>query len=72
VGWHEPFGGPLFVVTHRLEDEPPAPESGFVFVGSFEEALGRAQEAAGDKDVSISVAPTSSAKGSTPAWWTSW
>jgi dihydrofolate reductase len=53
-GGTNPFGGPLFVVTHRLEDEPPAPESGFVFVGSFEEALGRAQEAAGDKDVSIS------------------
>jgi len=53
-GGTNPFGGPLFVVTHRVEEDPPAPESGFVFVGSFEEALDRARKAAGDKDVSIS------------------
>jgi dihydrofolate reductase len=53
-GGTNPFGAPLFVVTHRTEDDPPGPESGFTFVGSFEEALGRAREAAGEKDVSIS------------------
>jgi len=53
-GGTNPFGAPVFVVTHRPEDDPPAPDSGFVLVSSFEEALRRAREAAGDKDVSIS------------------
>jgi dihydrofolate reductase len=53
-GGTNPFGGPLFIATHRVEEEPPEPESGFEFVPSFEEALRRAREAAGDKDVSIS------------------
>jgi dihydrofolate reductase len=53
-GGTNPFGAALFVVTHRIEDDPPSPESGFVFVSSFEEGLRRAREAAGDKDVSIS------------------
>jgi dihydrofolate reductase len=53
-GGTNPFGAALFVVTHRPGDDPPAPDSGFVFVSSFEEALDRAREAAGDKDVSIS------------------
>jgi dihydrofolate reductase len=52
-GGTNPFGIPLFVVTHRTEDQPP-PETGFVFVGSFEEGLRRAREAAGDGDISIS------------------
>ena len=52
-GGTNPFGVPLFVITHRTEDQP-APDTGFVFVGSFEEALERARGAAGDKDVSIS------------------
>jgi dihydrofolate reductase len=51
-GGANPFGVPMFVLTHRVEDQPPA-ESGFTFVDSFEEALRRATEAAGDKDVSI-------------------
>jgi dihydrofolate reductase len=51
-GGTNPFGMPLFVLTHRLGDQPPA-ESGFTFVDSFDEALRRAREAAGDKDVSI-------------------
>jgi dihydrofolate reductase len=53
-GGTNPFGGAMFVVTHRSDDDPPAPDSGFTFVGSFEEALEHARVAAGDKDVSIS------------------
>jgi dihydrofolate reductase len=53
-GGTNPFGAPLFVVTHRPDDDPPAKDSGFEFVTSFDEALSRAREAAGDKDVSIS------------------
>jgi dihydrofolate reductase len=52
-GGTNPFGVPLFVVTHRTEDQPGA-DTGFVFVSSFDEALQRAREAAGDKVVSIS------------------
>jgi dihydrofolate reductase len=51
-GGSNPFGVPMFVVTHRVEDQPPA-ESGFTFVGSFDEAVRGATEAAGDRDVSI-------------------
>jgi dihydrofolate reductase len=51
-GGSNPFGVPLFVVTHRLEDQPPA-ESGFTFVDGFDESVRRATEAAGDRDVSI-------------------
>ena len=52
-GGTNPFGGRLFVVTHRTEDAPD-PESGFTFVTGFDEALGQAREAAGDRDVAIS------------------
>jgi dihydrofolate reductase len=51
-GGTNPFGGPLFVLTHRVQDQP-APASGFTFVSGLDEALDRAIEAAGDKDVSI-------------------
>ena len=50
-GDKNPFGMPVFVVTHRPEEEPETGE--FTFVGGFEEAIDRAREAAGDKDVSI-------------------
>ena len=50
-GDKNPFGVPLFVVTHRPEEEPATGE--FTFVGTFEEAIDRAKEAAGAKDVSI-------------------
>ena len=50
-GEKNPFGMPVFVVTHRPEEEPPTGE--FTFVGGFDEAIDRAKEAAGDKDVSI-------------------
>jgi len=50
-GGKNPFGVPVFVVTHRPEDEHDSGE--FTFVGDFAEAVGRATEAAGEKDVSI-------------------
>jgi dihydrofolate reductase len=51
-GGSNPFGVPFFILTHHPEDAP-APEQGFTFVSGFETALGQAQEAAGDKRVSI-------------------
>jgi dihydrofolate reductase len=50
-GDKNPFGVPVFVVTHRPEEEPDTGE--FTFVGGFKEAIDRAKEAAGDKVVSI-------------------
>jgi dihydrofolate reductase len=50
-GDENPFGVPFFIVTHRPEEEP---EGGhFKFVSGVEEAIERAREAAGGKDVSI-------------------
>jgi len=46
-----PFGVPVFVVTHRPEAQPDTGE--FSFVGSLEQAVDRAKDAAGGKDVSI-------------------
>jgi len=51
-GGSNPFGGPLFVLTHRTADAPD-PSSGFTFVGDLDAAMGAAREAAGDRDVSI-------------------
>jgi dihydrofolate reductase len=50
-GDRNPFGVPVFVVTHRPDEEPDGGE--FTFVGDFTEAIDRARKAAGDKDVSI-------------------
>ena len=50
-GDKNPFGMPVFVVTHRPEEEPETGE--FTFVGDFQEAIDRAKAAAGTKDVSI-------------------
>jgi dihydrofolate reductase len=50
-GEKNPFGVPVFVVTHRPEEDPNTGE--FTFVGGFEEAIDRATAAAGDKDVTI-------------------
>ena len=50
-GDKNPFRGPVFVVTHRPEEEPDTGE--FTFVGDFEEAIDRATKAAGDKAVNI-------------------
>jgi dihydrofolate reductase len=58
VGWPEdpPFGAPVFVVTHHAR-EPWVRKGGttFTFVtGGFGEALRRAREAAGERDVRVS------------------
>jgi len=50
-GDKNPWGVPTFIVTHRPEEEPSDGE--FAFVAGVEEAIGRAVEAAGDKDVGI-------------------
>ena len=45
------MGLPFFIVTHRPEEEP---EGGhFNFVAGVEEAVTRAKDAAGEKDVSV-------------------
>jgi dihydrofolate reductase len=50
-GGHNPFGVPLFIVTHRPEDAPAGAE--FTFVNGVDDAVARAREAAGDKDVFV-------------------
>ena len=50
-GDENPWGVPFFIVTHRPEEEPPG--GAFLFVDGVEEAIARAQDAAGDKAVSI-------------------
>jgi dihydrofolate reductase len=50
-GDKNPFGVPVFVVTHKPEEEPATGE--LTFVGDFDEAIDRAKEAAGQKAVSI-------------------
>jgi dihydrofolate reductase len=50
-GGQNPFGVPLFVVTHHPEQAPS--EGGFTFVDALDEAITRARQAAGDKDVSV-------------------
>ena len=50
-GDKNPWGIPLFIVTHRPEEEPDDGE--FAFVAGVEDAVDRAREAAGDKDVHV-------------------
>ena len=50
-GDENPWGHPVFVVTHRPDEEPPGGH--FTFVDGLEDAVARAKEAAGDKDVSL-------------------
>src|SRR5690348_9035199 len=50
-GGENPWGMPVFIVTHRPEEEPPG--GAFTFVAGVEEAVERAREAAGGKDVHI-------------------
>ena len=42
---------PFFIVTHRPEDAPA--DAGFTFVDGLDEAIAKAREAAGDKDVHV-------------------
>lgn len=51
-GGTNPFGGPLFVLTHRT-GEAPDPSTGFVFVDDLATAMDRASAAAAGGDVSI-------------------
>ncbi len=51
-GGTNPFGGTLYVVTHRTEDEPD-PSTGFRFVDDFDRAMELARETAGDQDVAV-------------------
>jgi dihydrofolate reductase len=50
-GDENPWGLPVFIVTHRPDEEPES--GGFKFVSGVEEAVERAREAAGDKDVHV-------------------
>jgi dihydrofolate reductase len=50
-GGDNPWGLPFFLVTHRPEDEPEG--GAFTFVSGVREAVDRAAEAAGDKDVHV-------------------
>jgi len=50
-GDKNPWGLPFFIVTHRPEEEPAG--GAFTFVDGVEEAVARAREAAGDKDVHV-------------------
>lgn len=50
-GDKNPWEVPIFVVTHRPEEEPAGGE--FNFVSGVPEAVARAREAAGEKDVHV-------------------
>lgn len=50
-GDRNPWGIPMFVVTHRPEEQPPGDD--FVFVGDLSEAIERAGAAAGGKQVHV-------------------
>ena len=51
-GGTNPFGGPLFVLTHRTDDAPD-PSSGFVFVDDLASAMQQASAVAAGRDVGI-------------------
>lgn len=51
-GGTNPFGGTMFVLTHRMEDAPD-PSTGFVFVDDLARAIELATAAAEGKDVGI-------------------
>lgn len=46
-----PWGVPFFIVTHRPEEQPAGDD--FIFVASVDEAIDRAKEAAGEKNVHV-------------------
>ena len=50
-GDKNPWGLPVFIVTHRPDEEPEG--GAFTFVSGVEEAVRQATEAAGDKDVHL-------------------
>ena len=50
-GGENPWKLPLFIVTHRPEEEPEG--AGFIFVSGVQEAVEQARQAAGGKDVHV-------------------
>jgi dihydrofolate reductase len=50
-GDRNPWGLPVFIVTHRPQEQPPG--GAFTFVSGVKEAVEQARAAAGDKDVHI-------------------
>jgi dihydrofolate reductase len=50
-GGNNPWGIPVFIVTHRPEEQPEGDE--FTFVSGVEEAVERARDASGDKHVHV-------------------
>ena len=50
-GGENPWGLPFFIVTHRTQDEPEG--GGFTFVSGVGEAVQRARDAAGGRDVHV-------------------
>ncbi|HEU5321007.1 MAG TPA: dihydrofolate reductase family protein [Methylomirabilota bacterium] len=50
-GDENPWGVPFFIVTHRPEEQPEG--GAFTFVEGVEEAVRRAREAAGEKNVHV-------------------
>jgi dihydrofolate reductase len=50
-GDSNPWPVPFFIVTHRPEEQPAGGD--FIFVGSFDEAIQRAQDAARGQDVHL-------------------
>jgi len=50
-GDENPWGLPVFIVTHHPEEEPEG--GAFTFVSGVEDAIERAKVAAGDKDVTV-------------------
>ena len=50
-GDQNPWSVPFFIVTHRPEEEPAG--GAFTFVSGVKEAVDRAVDAAGDKDVHV-------------------
>jgi dihydrofolate reductase len=50
-GDENPWGLPVFIVTHRPDEQPEGDH--FLFVDGVEEAVARAKDAAGEKDVSV-------------------
>jgi dihydrofolate reductase len=50
-GGSNPWPVPFFIVTHRPDEQPEGGD--FTFVGSLDEAIAKAKDAAGDKDVHL-------------------
>ena len=56
-GWEgvPPFGQHVVVVTHKPPTDWPFPDAPFTFVSGIEEAVAKAKELAGDRDISLAA-----------------